>query len=409
MAIPVAEIRQDFPILQENISGQPLIYLDSAATAQKPESVLRAMENFYRHDNANAHRGMYVLAERTTVALEDARRAVQTFMGAERPDEIIFTKNCTEAINLVARSFGSTLTEGDTIILTVLEHHSNIVPWLQLMEERGIELRWIHCDDDGRMRMDQLDQYLAEGTAKLVTVTAQSNVLGIRPPLTKIIQKAHAVGVKVLIDAAQSVAHQKTDVRSLDCDFLAFSGHKLYGPTGIGVLYGKHDLLETMPPFLGGGMMIHEVHEDHFSVADLPQKFEAGTQPMAEAVGLRAAIEWLSPFSWKEIEEHDRLLLDTAFQKLGAIPGLRILGPKESAEDVAGCLSFTLEGIHPHDLTDILGKRGICLRAGHHCAQPLHRRLNISASTRVSFGIYNTPEEITVLAAAIQEVQRRFS
>src|SRR3989344_274255 len=300
MALPLTQIRQDFPILQERIDGHPLIYLDSTATAQKPDVVLQAMEHFYRHYNGNAHRGMHVLAERATVALEGARAAVQTFIHAKRPDDIIFTKNCTEAINLVAKCFSTEkiagadrnrhlLTKGDTIILSVLEHHANIVPWLQLMEERGVELRWIDIDDEGRLKLDQLDRYLEEGTARLVAMTAQSNVLGIRPPLKEIIRKAHAAGAKVLVDAAQSIAHQKTDVTALDCDFLAFSGHKLYGPLGIGVLYGRRLLLESLPPLLGGGMMIKDVHEDRFSVADPPAKFEGGTQPIAEAVGLAAA------------------------------------------------------------------------------------------------------------------------
>ncbi|MBI3332316.1 SufS family cysteine desulfurase [Candidatus Peregrinibacteria bacterium] len=402
MTLHLQRIRSEFPILEERIDSHPLIYFDSAATAQKPQMVLDAMRSYFEHDNANAHRGMHVLAERATVAFEDARKAVQKFLHAKRAEEIIFTKNCTEAINLVARCFGSTLTEGDTVVLSLLEHHSNIIPWLQLMEERGVELRWIDIDEEGRLRLDQLDQYLAEGTVKLIAITAQSNVLGVRPPLKEIIKRAHAAGAKVCIDAAQSIAHEKTDVQEFDCDFLAFSGHKLYGPTGIGVLYGKKELLETMPPFLGGGMMIRDVHTDHFLAADLPQKFEAGSQPIAEAVGLRAAIKWLAQFSWQDIAAHDRLLLETAFASLKKVPGLTILGPQKIADDIAGCISFAIEGIHPHDLTDILGKKGICLRAGHHCTQPLHRKLGIVASTRMSFGIYNTLDEI---ASCIKELK----
>ncbi len=408
MALSIAKIRHQFPILQRRIDGHPLAYLDNAATTQKPECVLEAMNAYYRTQNANAHRGMHPLAEEATDAYEQARQVVQKFLHARYPEEIVFTKNCTEAINLVAKSWGSThLNPGDRMILTVLEHHSNIIPWMQLARERGIELRWVDTDDSGNLRFDRLERFLQERNAKLVAITGQSNVLGVQPNLATIVAKAHTVGARVLIDAAQLVAHHPIDVQKLDCDFLVFSGHKLYGPTGIGVLYGKRDLLETMPPFLGGGGMVQNVTEGTFVPLDPPARFEAGTPPVAEAVGLAAAIDWLSQFSWQDIIDHEQRLLSRAREILSAIDGLIILGSKNFPDhDKSGCLSFTLDGVHPHDLTDILGKEGICLRAGHHCAQPLHHRLGIAASTRLSVALYNTFEEIDRLPAAIERAKK---
>ncbi len=397
-----SSIRRQFPILDQTIDGHPLIYLDSAATAQKPRAVLEAMQQFYEHDNGNAHRGMHVLAERATIAYEHARQTVKKFLNAKHAHEILFTKNATEAINLVARSWGSTLQSGDVIVLSIVEHHSNIVPWLQLKEQKGIELRWIDIDNEGQLKLEQLDEFLSEGNVKLVSITGLSNVLGVCPPLEKIIAKAHAAKAKVLIDAAQLVAHHSIDVQKLDVDFLAFSGHKLYGPTGIGVLYAKEELLDAMPPFLGGGTMINEVMTEYFTPADLPAKFEAGTQPMAEAVGLSAAIDWLTQYKWKDIEAHEKTLIETAHKELSAIQGLTILGPK-NPHDRSGCISFTIDGIHPHDLTEILGKQGICLRAGHHCTQPLHRKLDITASSRLSIAIHSTSEEIQTTSASTSD------
>ena len=395
----VSSIRRQFPILRQTVDGHPLVYLDSAATAQKPQAVLDRMRKFYEEENANVHRGMHVLAERTTVAYEHARTIVQKFIHASRPEEIVFTKSCTEAINLVAGSWGKAhLQEDDVVVLSALEHHSNIVPWLQLQEELGISIKWIDIDDHGHVNLDQCRQYLREGNVKLLTITAQSNVLGVRPPLTELITLAHSAGALVLVDAAQSVSHHATDVQAIDCDFLAFSGHKLYGPTGIGVLYGKRKHLESMPPFLGGGMMIQEVYHDRFTPADLPQKFEAGTPPIAEAVGLAAAIEWLGQFSWSDVEAHEQSVLHAAADALQSVAGVHLLGSRMLS---SGCISFTVDDVHPHDLTEILGRRGICLRAGHHCAQPLHRRLGITASTRLSVGIYNVKEEIVGVAPAI--------
>lgn len=404
MALDVSSIRRQFPILTQTVDEHPLIYLDSAATAQKPQAVLDRMTKFYEEENANVHRGMHVLAERATVAYEHSRETVQNFINAKHPEEIIFTKSCTEAINLAAVSLlrGGIFNEGDCVVLSVLEHHSNIVPWLQLKERKGIEIKWIDIDDHGQLQLTQLDAFLREGNVKLVSVTAQSNVIGVCPPLIEIIAAVHKHGALVLVDAAQSIAHHPTDVQALDCDFLAFSGHKLYGPSGIGVLYGKRDLLQSMPPFLGGGMMINEVHQDRFTPAELPQKFEAGTPPVAEAVGLAAAIEWLKQFSWKDIKAHELHLLKVAYDELRSIPNLKLIGIHNSQLPThGGCLSFVIDGIHPHDLTEILGRKGICLRAGHHCTQPLHRRLGVTASTRLSVGIYNTEEEIKAALQAI--------
>lgn len=429
MPLNVSLVRRQFPALSHPIDGNPLIYLDSAATAQKPQVVLDRMNQFYKEENGNPHRGMHVLAERATIAYEDSRKTVQTFINAAHPEEIIFTKSCTESINLVVRSWGrANLHKGDTVLLSVLEHHSNVVPWLQLKEEIGIDIQWIDCDDSGHLQFDHFFDLMDNGGVCLVAVTAQSNVVGTRPPLKDIITKAHEHGAVVLVDAAQSIAHHQTDVLDLDCDFLTFSGHKLYGPTGIGILYGKRGLLQAMPPFLGGGMMIQEVRQDGFTAADLPQKFEAGTPPVAEAVGLGAVIEWLSQFSWNDIEMHEQMLIGTAVETLGSIPHVTILGSVVSGYEfrvssssrnpqppstrlgtgstrnfVSGCVSFTIPGIHPHDLTEILGRKGICLRAGHHCAQPLHKRLGVTASTRLSVGIYNTEEEILKIIPVLKE------
>lgn len=399
MSLDTTAIRREFPILSQRIDGNPLTYLDSAATAQKPKAVLDAMTAFYETANANAHRGMHPLAEAATVAYEGARETVRGFLNAAHADEIIFTKSCTESINLVAiaGSRGGLFGKGDRIVLSLLEHHANIVPWQQLAARKGAETAWIDIRDEGDLQMSDLEKHLAGGNVKLVAVTAMSNVLGTKTPIAEIVKLAHAHGALVLVDAAQAVAHERIDVRAWDCDFLAFSAHKLYGPTGIGVLYGKREILKTMPPFLGGGMMIGEVTTGGFTPADVPARFEGGTPAVAEAVGLKTAIDWLSRFDWKEIAAHEQALIARTAEQLKAIPGLQILGSPAGTS----LLSFVVDGIHPHDLTEILGTQGICLRAGHHCAQPLHRRLNIAASTRLSVGIYNTAEEIDRVAPAI--------
>lgn len=412
MPLDLDAIRREFPILHTEVEGYRLVYLDSAATSQKPRAVLEAMTSFYERDNGGVHRGMHALAQRSTEAYEQARRVVQRFLKAPHAENIVFTKSCTEAINLVARSWGGThLKKGDAIVLTLLEHHANVVPWQQLKEEKQIEIRWIDITDDGNLRMDQLDAALADGKVKLITVTAQSNMLGVRPPIQEIVKKGHTAGAVVLVDAAQAAPHMPLDVQELDCDFLAFSGHKVYGPTGIGVLCAKREHLLTMPPLLGGGGMIREVTQDSFTPADPPARFEGGTPPVAEAVGLAAAIEWLTRFEWNAIAAHEEELIARAIKQLKTIEGLRLLGPADAAHPACrqagahGCISFTVKDIHPHDLTELLGNQGICLRAGHHCTQPLHRRLGIIASTRLSVGIYSTREEIERVPKAIAEAR----
>ncbi len=395
MALDISTIRSQFPILSE------IIYLDNAATAQTPQIAIDAVSEFYKDSNANVHRGLHPLAEKATESYEDARRTVSKFINSEFVEEIIFTSGTTESINLIARSLGeSEINEGDKIVLTTLEHHSNITPWIQVKNKTGAEIGWIDIDDEGNLKMDNLDALLDDGNVKLISVTGLSNVVGTRPPIEEIIKKAHAEGAKVLIDAAQLAAHHQIDIQKLDCDFLAFSGHKVYGPMGIGVLYGKKELLESMPPFQTGGGMIRDVSAESFTCADLPEKFEAGTPPVAEAVGLKSAIDWLSQFDWKDIEEQESNLISQAKAELSKIKNLTILGNGEGS----GSLSFVVEGVHAHDLTDILGEKRICLRAGHHCAIPLHERLKAEASTRLSIGIYNTEEEIMRVRPEIEEV-----
>lgn len=379
-----------------------LVYFDSAATTQKPKGVLAAMDDFYKMENGNANRGMHPLAEAATRRLEGARKTVATFLNAKAEQEIVFTKGTTESLNLLARSFGETMKKDDIVVLSILEHHSNIVPWVQLKEKIGIEIVWIHCDTSGQLNMSELDDALKTKRVKLVSITGQSNVLGVRPDLSMIIKKAHEAKALVCVDAAQLVAHGAIDVQELDCDFLAFSGHKMYGPTGIGVLHGKLDLLKKLPPFLGGGGMVQEVTEDGFIPADVPEKFEAGTQPIAEAVGLEAAINWLNGFPKEEVEAHEKDLVAHAVWKLGKIEGLKILGSGDATKTF-GCISFTVDSVHPHDLTEILGQKGFCLRAGNLCAGPLHMYLKIPASTRMSFGIYNTKGEIDACVSAIEK------
>lgn len=397
-------LRRQFPYLQSlTRGGKTPVYLDSAATTQKPQAVIDAVSAFYSDGVGNVHRGMHELSERSTLLYEEARTTVARFINARHKEEIIFTRNATESINLVANAYGKMLKKGDAVVLSILEHHSNIVPWLQLKAERGIEILWIDCDDEGKLKMDQLEKHFATKKVKLLSITGQSNVLGIRPHLREMTVMAHAAGAKVLVDAAQLVAHSAVDVQDLDCDYLAFSGHKLFGPTGIGVLYGKKNLLEQMPPFLGGGMMIRDVTTESFTPGDLPMKFEAGTPPAAEASGLKAAIDWLNGFDRAELEAHEANLIAHARGLLTTIPGLRIIGPK-SAQEAFGCVSFIIDGVHPHDLTHLLGERGIALRAGHHCTQPLHHRLGLNATTRLSVAPYNTLEEIDLACSAITEV-----
>lgn len=411
MRLPGFTLRGEFPVLERVIAGHPLAYFDSAATALMPRSVWEAMERFSDYSRANVHRGMHPLAEEATDAYEGARERVRVFLHAAHADEIVFTKGTTESINLVARSLDPLLHEGDAIALTVLEHHSNIVPWQQLAMRRGITIAWIDCNDDGTLNDASLAAALATPKLRLVAVTGMSNVLGTRPHLPGIIAGAHERGAWVLVDAAQLIGHDTVDVVALDCDFLAYSGHKLYGPTGIGVLYGKREILNALPPFLGGGNMVEQVTTAGFTPADAPAKFEAGTPPITEAIGLAAAIEWLTsmPVDTRRAYEHE--LFAHARHLLSQIRGLRILGAADLGHGggAEGLLSFIVDGIHPHDLTSVLGAAGICMRAGHHCAQPLHARLGVEASTRLSLALYNTKEELDRLPDALARAMKKLS
>ena len=403
----VLALRREFPILQQEVNGHRLAFLDSAASSQKPRQVIECLEEFYRRYNANVHRGVYKLSEEATFAFERARGKVARFIGAASQREIIFTRNTTEAINLVAQSWGgSQLRPGDRILLTMMEHHSNIVPWQMLAQRTGAKLDYLNLDGEGRLALEELDTKLDERT-RMVALTHQSNVLGTINPVRMIADRAHAVGALLLLDAAQSVPHMPVDVKSLGCDFLAFSGHKMCGPTGIGVLWGRRALLEAMPPFLGGGSMIKVVELEQSSYADLPARFEAGTPAIAEAIALGEAIDFLSTIGMEAIYRHEVELLDYALERLPHVPGLRLYGPMTS-DARGGSLSFSLEAVHPHDIATILDGVGVAVRAGHHCTQPLHRYLDVSATTRASLYIYNLPEEIDRLIAGLERARKLF-
>ncbi len=396
-------LRADFPILAERANGHPLNYLDNAATSQKPEAVLRALDGFYRTYNANVHRGIYGISERATNAYERARHLVARFIGATDDRELIFTHGTTEGINLVAAAWGRAhVGAGDVVIVSELEHHSNLVPWQLLAEERGATLAAIPLTDDGRLDLDAYDALLARhaGRVRLVAVAHVSNTLGTILPVREIARRAHAAGALALLDGAQSVPHLPVDVRELDCDFLAFSGHKMLGPLGIGVLWGRRALLEALPPFLGGGSMIRSVTLERTEYADVPARFEAGTPPIAEAIGLGAAVEYLSAIGMDAIRDHEATLTAHALDRLGRIDGLTLHGPRDVAER-AGVFAFTFAEIDAHDLAALLDGEGICVRAGHHCCQPLHDRLGVNASARASVALYNTIEELDYLADAL--------
>ncbi len=400
--LDVARIRGDFPILSRQIEGHPLVFLDSAASSQKPRQVLETMDHIYRWCYANVHRGLYCLSEEATCCYENSRDKVAGFINAREREEVIFTRNATEAINLVAYSWGrANITDGDRILLTELEHHSNIVPWQLLAQEKGAELIYIPITDDGVLDMDRFDDLLDE-RVKMVAFTGMSNVLGTITPAREIIQKAHAFGAVTLVDGAQTVPHFPVDVEALGCDFLAFSGHKMCGPTAIGVLYGRRELLESMPPFLSGGDMIRRVEWQTSTWNDLPWKFEAGTPAVVEAAGLSAAVDYLSALGLDAIAAHERELVTYGMGRLSEVRGLGIPGP--SAEKRGGVISFTFRGIHPHDVAGLLDAEGVAVRAGHHCAQPLHERLGLKATTRASFYIYNTISEIDRLAEGLEGV-----
>lgn len=405
--LDVKKIREDFPILERDVHPNvKLVYLDSTATAQKPDAVIQAMDEFYRNSNANIHRGVHTLAEEATALYEGARQKIADFIHAPKPRQIIYTRNATEAINLVAYAWARKfLKKDDLIVLTELEHHSNLVPWQQVAVEIGARLEFIEVDENGELDLKSYDK-LVEQKPKLVAFAHMSNVLGTINPAKKMIKLAHEAGAITLVDGAQSVPHFPVDVINLDIDFLAFSAHKMCGPSGIGILYGKEQLLEAMPPFMGGGDMIRKVQLRTFTPNELPHKFEAGTPAVAEAVGFGAAIDYLNQVGLQNIAAYEHEIINYAMQQLNRIKGIRILGP--SADLRGGVAAFTLEGIHPHDVAQILDQDGIAVRAGHHCAMPLHEKFGLDATTRASFYLYNTKEEVDLLVRGIEKVKKVF-
>ncbi len=407
MELNVESVRQDFPIFQRTVRGKRLIYLDSAATAQKPRCVIDAEREFYERYNANVHRGAYLIAEEATAAYEAAREKVARFLNAPSKDTIVFTRGTTEAINLVAYSWGwANLREGDEILLTEMEHHSNIVPWQLIAQRTGARIKVVPITDDGFLDMDAFERLLTE-RVKIVAITHVSNVLGTVNPVKEICRKAHEVGAVVLVDGAQAAPHLPVDVQDIGCDFYALSGHKMCGPTGSGALYGRKELLEVMPPFLGGGEMIRTVTFERTTFNDVPYKFEAGTPPIAQAVGLGAAVDYLTRIGMEQIRAHEMELVAYALERLREVPHLIIYG-EAPPEKRGGVIAFNLGDIHPHDLATFLDAHGICIRAGHHCAQPLMRRLGVAATARVSFYLYNTPDEVDALVAALHHALRFF-
>jgi cysteine desulfurase/selenocysteine lyase len=401
---PVAEsalgVKADFPIFARRFDGRPLIYLDSGATSQKPEVVIEAVANHLREHNANVHRGVYALAQEADAAYDGARKQVAAFVNAE-PETTIFTKNVTEAINLVAYSWGrANVGPGDAVLITQMEHHANIVPWQVLCRERGAELRYLEVDERGEISLDQLDEDLAKGDVRMVAVTHVSNVLGTILPVAEIVARARAAGAATLVDGAQAVPHMGVDVAAIGADFYAWTGHKALGPTGIGVLHGRREILEAMEPFLTGGDMIASVDFQGATWNELPYKFEAGTPPIVEAVGLGAAVDYLSAIGMERVRAHERALTAYMLERLADVPGLRVTGPPE-ADLRGGLASFTIEGMHPHDIAELADRGGVCIRAGHHCAQPLMRCLGVSATARASIGVYNEPGDIDALVDAL--------
>jgi cysteine desulfurase / selenocysteine lyase len=402
--LDVARIRRDFPILSETVRGKPLVFLDSAASAQKPVQVIEAMTDTMRRQYANVHRGLHWMSERTSDAYEGVRDKVARLLNAASRDEIVFTRNSTEAINLVAHSYGrGVMTPGQAVVISEMEHHANIVPWQMLRDAHGIELRVAKITDAGELDLDSLASLLADGRVGLVALTHMSNVLGTITPAETIVSMAHAAGAKVLLDGSQAVVHRRVDVTALDVDFYVFTGHKLYGPTGIGVLYGKHALLEAMPPFMGGGDMIGTVSFEHTTWAEVPHKFEAGTPAIIETIGLGAAIDYVEAIGFDPISAHEAALTDHALARLATIDGLNVLG---RAQQRGGVISFTLDGAHAHDVATLLDQSGVAVRAGQHCAEPLMRRLGIHSSARASFGVYTTEQEIDHFVDALDGARR---
>ena len=399
-------IRRDFPILSEQVNGHPLVYLDNAATTQKPRQVIDALVRYYEHDNANIHRGIHTLAVRATDQYEEVRARVAAFIGAQQPESIVFTRNTSESLNLVAHAWGARLNAGDEIVLTVMEHHSNIVPWQLLAQRTGAVLRYVDIDETGQLPRAALVDAITAKT-KLVAITHVSNVLGTINPIAEIARMAHSVGALICVDGAQSAPHIQVDVGALDCDFFAFSAHKMLGPTGVGCLWARPELLESMDPFLGGGDMISIVRMDASTWADVPHKFEAGTPNIADVIAFGAAIEYLEQVGMKKVREHEIELANYALERLSELGGNRPFGPSES-ESRSGVISFELDGAHPHDVATIMDGHGVAIRAGHHCAQPLMRRLNVPATNRVSFALYNNKQEIDVFIEGLRHVQSVF-
>lgn len=401
----VRKIREDFPILKIIVHGKPLVYLDNAATTQKPQYVIDKTNNYYKKYNANIHRGVHALSQEATEAFESSRIIIKNFINALGKNEIIFTRGTTESINLVASSYGRTnVKEGDEIIISTMEHHSNIVPWQMLCTEKNAKLRVIPINDEGEIIFEEFEKLINEKT-KFVSVVYASNSLGTVNPVKKIIDLAHSCNIPVLLDAAQAVNHLKINVQELDCDFLAFSGHKLYGPTGIGILYGKVNYLEAMPPYQGGGDMISKVTFEHTTYNELPHKFEAGTPNIAGAIGLGAAIEYIEKIGLENIAYHENILLEYATNTVSELEGLRLIG---TAKEKIGVLSFHFENVHPHDVGTFLDFEGVAIRTGHHCTQPLMRRFGIPATSRASFGMYNTKEEVDVLVNGLKKILEVF-
>ena len=402
----VVTIRSDFPALALKVYGKPLVYLDNAASAQKPKAVLDRLEQAYTTQYANVHRGLHYLANEATEAYEGARETVRNFLNASRKEEIIFTRNATEAINLVASSFGGDrIKAGDEIVLSIMEHHSNIVPWHFLRERKGAVIKWAPIDEDGNFLLDEFEKLLTSRT-KMVAVTHMSNVLGTVVPVKEVVRLSHARGIPVLIDGAQAAVHMDIDVRDIDCDFYVFTGHKIYGPTGIGALYGKYDHLAAMPPFNGGGEMIREVFEDRITYGEPPHRFEAGTPAIVQAIGLGAAIDYVNSVGKERIRAHEGAIVKYAHERLGAINSLRIFGKTPGKGPI---VSFEMKGAHPHDVATIIDRSGVAVRAGTHCVMPLLARYGLTATCRASFGMYNTRDEVDALAASLVKAQEFFA
>jgi cysteine desulfurase / selenocysteine lyase len=402
------KLRRDFPILEQEIHGKPLAYLDSAVSAQKPRQVLDAIRNFYETSYGNVHRGVYTLSERATEAYEGARQKVATFVNAPSPREIVFTRNATESLNLVAYAWGlPTLGPGDLVVVTELEHHSNFVPWQYVAKRTGAGFRAIKLTDTGELDLDSLDEISADGEVKLVAANYVSNALGTVNPVERLAAWAHEQGALMVVDAAQAAPHRRVDVQALGCDFLAFSAHKMCGPTSVGALWGRHELLAEMEPFNLGGHMIRAVNLDETTWGDVPAKFEAGTQPIAEAVGFGAAVDYIEDAGLEAIEQHEHDLVAYALERMADVPGITLYGP--APERRAGIVSFNLEGIHPHDVSQVLDYEGVAIRAGHHCCQPLMQRLGVAATNRASFYLYTIPEEIDRLVEGLHKARKVFA